>query len=136
MAHTFYVDKDGKQWPFETHRAEDRTITPEYHSLDAELGQWWHDKAEEEVHGVIPKAIEYGSVDLEIVGFALRQMIGGEIPSSNAELGIAFYLQGKVARLMGAYADGRSPSDDTWHDIAVYTKMGQRVRETDGRWPK
>ena len=115
------------------HRGEDRAKT-----LDEELGQWWHDKAEEEVHGVVPKAEEYGSVDLEIVGFALRQLraSNGEIPTSNAELGIAFYLLGKVARVIGAYADGRSPSDDTWHDMAVYTKMGQRVRETDGRWPR
>lgn len=97
------------------------------------LANWWLDETRNELDSVIPKALEYGSADLKVIGFALSQMIGEPKGVTNDELGIAFYVLGKVARLVGGYADGRAPSDDTWHDIAIYTKMAQYARY-HGEW--
>ena len=97
-----------------------------------DLANWWLDETKSELDSVIPKAVEYGSADLKVIGFALSQMIGEPKGVSHDELGIAFYVLGKVARLVGGYADGRLPSDDTWHDIAIYTKMAQYAREHGG----
>lgn len=96
------------------------------------LANWWLDETKNELESVLPKAIEYGSADLKVIGFALSQMIGEPKGVTHDELGIAFYVLGKVARLVGGYADGRLPSDDTWHDIAIYTKMAQYAREHGG----
>jgi len=96
------------------------------------LADWWLEETKLELDSVLPKAIEYGSADLKVIGFALSQMIGEPKGVTNDELGIAFYVLGKVARLIGGYADGRSPSTDTWHDIAIYTKMAQYARENGG----
>ena len=96
------------------------------------LANWWLEETKFELDSVLPKAIEYGSADLKVIGFALSQMIGEPKGVTNDELGIAFYVLGKVARLIGGYADGRSPSSDTWHDIAIYTKMAQYARENGG----
>ncbi len=89
----------------------------------AKLEEWWMETSELDFHGYDTKAREYGSVDLEIIGEAMKKLNvrSGEIDPQ--ELGIAFYLQGKVARLFGAYAEGREPSDDTLHDIVVYAMM-------------
>lgn len=97
-----------------------------------DLANWWLEETKFELDSVLPKAIEYGSADLKVIGFALSQMIGEPKGVTNDELGIAFYVLGKVARLIGGYADGRSPSSDTWHDIAIYTKMAQYARENGG----
>jgi len=96
------------------------------------LANWWLEETKFELDSVIPKAVEYGSADLKVIGFALSQMIGKPTNVTDDELGIAFYVLGKVARLIGGYADGRSPSSDTWHDIAIYTKMAQYARENGG----
>lgn len=96
------------------------------------LANWWLDETKNELESVIPKAVEYGSADLKVIGYALSQMIGEPKGVTPDELGIAFYVLGKVARLVGGYADGRKPSDDTWHDIAIYTKMAQFARKHDG----
>lgn len=97
-----------------------------------DLAAWWEVETKKEIESVIPKAVEYGSADLKVIGYALSQMIGEPKGVTNDELGIAFYVLGKVARLVGSYADGRRPSDDTWHDIAIYTKMAQFAREHNG----
>jgi hypothetical protein len=62
----------------------------------------------------------------------MRPELRGKVHPS--ELGVAFYALGKMARIMGAYADGLAPSDDSWHDLAIYARMAQRVRHADG-WP-
>jgi hypothetical protein len=66
-----------------------------------ELANWWLDETRNELDSVIPKALEYGSADLKVIGFALSQMIGEPKDVTNDELGIAFYVLGKVARLVG-----------------------------------
>jgi len=110
------------------------------HSLmAAELERWWYRRVDEEITGVVPKAVEYSSTDLIDLGRQIADVAGWSVEQKAdegalAELGIAFYVAGKVGRVMGAIKEGRRPSDDTWHDIAVYTKMAQRVREV-GAWP-
>lgn len=105
--------------------------------LAGHLETWWLGKAQDEIQGVVPKAVEYSSTDLVDLGRQIAGLAGwGDecTDAHHAELGIAFYVAGKVGRIMGAIKEGRLPSDDTWHDIAVYTKMAQRVREV-GAWP-
>lgn len=103
--------------------------------LARELRDWWINQAEHEIGAVIPKAVEYGAADLEVMGTAMLALL----PESKRdrrkglEMAVGFYALGKVARLFGAYERGELPSDDCWHDLAVYCKMAQRIRQT-GRW--
>ncbi len=101
--------------------------------------QLWQSLNQLEIDRVLPKAIEYGAVDLEIMGFALgrllnspnarmREWTGAELQ----EMACAFYNLGKVARAFGAYAEGRMPNDDCWHDGGVYARMVQIIRERGG----
>lgn len=101
-----------------------------------ELEAWWMNHAAQEAAKTIPKALEYGSVDLELMGDAmlvLMPQLKGVVPKQ--ELAIAFYLLGKLSRMFGAYEKGNSPSDDSWEDMGIYSKMGQHVREK-GYWGK
>jgi hypothetical protein len=95
---------------------------------------WLEGHDHETTEAIIPKAVAYGSADLEIMGEAmltLMPQLRGKV--AGAELGIAFYALGKVARLFGAYAQGAEPHIDSWYDMEVYAKMAQKVRET-GEW--
>jgi len=100
------------------------------------LEQFWMDEAKRELDILLPKAREYGSSDLRIMGYALRDWLGLDKFSAHdgEEMAIAFYALGKVARLLSAYQDGRLPSRDTWEDLAIYARMAIRVREAHG-WP-
>ena len=131
MAH---IENESAAWDsVPWHRVEDRIREDEAYAVN-ELRKWWLEQTSKEVEAVVPKAIEYGSADLDIIGYALGKMVDKNAATTNDELGIAFYVLGKVARLIGAYTDGRTPSDDTWFDIAIYTKMAQRARAV-GEWP-
>jgi hypothetical protein len=95
---------------------------------------WWIAEATDEAEATLMKTEQYGSLDLEIIGKQLKQLAAKNQAVDPAEIGIAFYVLGKAARLMSGYAAGAKPSDDTWRDIACYTKMAQRMRYV-GRWP-
>ena len=41
-----------------------------------QLAAWWEAETKKEIESVIPKAVEYGSADLKVIGYALSQMIG------------------------------------------------------------
>lgn len=99
------------------------------------LTDWWNQTTKDELKSLLPKATEYGSHDLEIIGQALL-LLNPKLQGKThpAEIGIAFYALGKIARIIGAYADGHQPSDDSWHDLAIYARMAQRVRNA-GDWP-
>lgn len=106
------------------------------------LSDWWMQIATGDMAAVVPKAVEYGSADLKIMGEALISLhpnVDGMSPDERItvgqEMAIAFYLLGKVSRLFGAYERGGRPSDDTWHDVSVYSMMGRRVRH-EGGWPE
>lgn len=99
------------------------------------LQQWWHDRAEAEVDAVVPKAVEYGADDLTEMGQVMARMAGREVEAAEAaELGVYYYALGKMARWTAAVVDGRPVSDDTLHDLGVYIRMVQRIREV-GAWP-
>lgn len=93
----------------------------------ADLGVWWTNTAARDLEGFWPKLKEYGAHDLLTMGTAL--MPSGT-DKDRTEAGIAMYILGKVSRLVGAYQEGRVPSDDTWLDVTVYSYMGRRVRRT------
>lgn len=104
--------------------------------LREDLAQWWRETAEREIDGVVDKAIEYGATDLAEIGRTLNQAMKrpGATEAQMAELGVFFYITGKMARWADAVKDGRNVSDDTLHDIGVYVRMAQRIR-THGGWP-
>ena len=100
-----------------------------------ELASWWRGLAEAEIERTVPKAQEYGSTDLRDVGRTLAVVAGREVSDEEAvEIGIYFYLVGKLARWTDSVKRGDRPSDDTVADIAIYARMVQRVRDVGG-WP-
>ena len=113
-------------------------VGPEEFDID-ELQGWWMDMAHDEIFPLTQKMTEYGgkgrAIDLIEIGRNLARLAGREVDEGEAtELGIYFYLLGKMGRWTAAVQDGRRVSDDTLHDIAIYTKMVQRTRQK-GAWP-
>lgn len=123
------------------------------HKVDAweDLRKWWAARGESEIGPLIEKAREYGGArranDLAEIGRAMVQsgspfphdaLPGGyeteEGQAYLAELGIYFYITGKMARWTAAVSEGRMVSDDTLHDIGIYVRMVQRIRDVGG-WP-
>jgi hypothetical protein len=103
-------------------------------AVEDELIEWWAETAAADAEAAAAKAEEYGSVDLVIMGAAMEQMLP-ESEVDGQELAIGFYLLGKIARALSAYQRGESPSDDTFHDITVYSMMARRLRANGGEWP-
>lgn len=100
-----------------------------------ELAQWWQDQATAEINKTVPKTQEYGATDLIEIGRTMATNMGREVSDEEAtELGIYFYLVGKLARWTDAVRRQDRPSDDTLFDLGVYVRMVQRVREVGG-WP-
>ncbi len=99
------------------------------------LSEWWRSQAEKEIQATVPKAVEYGAADLEVMGQAMLHLVPREKRSRQLgiEMALAFYALGKVARLFGAFERGELPSADTWFDLGVYCRMAERVREF-GEW--
>ncbi len=76
------------------------------------------------------KAKEYGSADLEVMGAAMAELLGLH-HDEGVEAALAFYILGKVSRAFGAIKMGKIPSDDTWHDVTVYSLMIRERRLRD-----
>lgn len=117
-------------------------------SGDSPLVHWWVAMARDEISGMVSKMEEYGGLnratDLTELGQALTMVgVPGGPPTEGGavqegwlqELGIYFYLRGKFARWGAAIKEGRPVSEDTLTDIAIYTRMVQRVR-SHGGWPE
>jgi hypothetical protein len=105
--------------------------------LASELEGWWTKLAQADMEIAVPKAVEYSSTDLDLVGRWMAGLLGIKLPDEpgiEIELACMFYLFGKMARALGAYRDGRRPSDDTIRDARIYLTMLTRARETGG-WP-
>lgn len=104
--------------------------------MQALLRDWWIDKAMAEVEAVAPKAVEYGSTDLAEIGRTMGLIIGRQNMTHEeaTEVGIYFYVLGKMARWTDAIKRGVRVSDDTIHDMKVYLTMEQRNRDVGG-WP-
>jgi len=98
------------------------------------LTEWWLGHASIEAEQTVAKMEEYGSGDLVEVGRQMAKMCGRTVlsPVEAMELGIAFYVLGKVARVTSAIERGDRPSDDTWFDLSVYAKMVLAARA--GAW--
>lgn len=127
-----------------THLLEDEDGAPYPDAIQqaaAELRAWWERLSGRDMDAVVPKAVEYSAYDLDIMGHALlawskQDWNGGTIEERSAvgqEMAITFYVLGKVSRLIGAFTEGRLPSEDTWDDVRIYATMAARVRDT-GRW--
>jgi hypothetical protein len=124
------------------------TATSQPQMDESALTKWWMNKAREEISALAPKAEEYGGAhrasDLvqlgrtiaELTGFDAdtRRLRGLDTDAFYQELACYFYLQGKMGRWQAALLEGRQVSDDTIHDIKIYTTMVQRIREQGG-WP-
>lgn len=84
------------------------------------------------------KAHEYGSLDLSIMGASMSKLWPGigesAPPAAQLQAAIAFYLMGKVARVLSTLAEGKPPPTDSWLDAEVYAMMGGYVQE-HGQWP-
>lgn len=94
----------------------------------------------DELEPMIRKAAEYGGADLEIMGGAMVALIDRSKfdPDTNwtklgIEMGLAFYQLGKISRMFGAWAEGRTPSEDTLYDNMIYSLMLRFVRRF-GHW--
>lgn len=97
------------------------------------LDEWWLTTAEDEIARTVPKVREYGATDLVDIGQMLARTMKRTVSDEEAtELGIFFYLVGKVARWQSAVERGERPSDDTLFDISVYCRMAQRTRYAGG----
>lgn len=104
--------------------------------ISYELLEWWHKHADTAARKTIPKAIEYGSTDLEWMGAVLLGAVDSDAnhPGVQVEMGCAVYALGKLLRVIAALCDGETPSVDSWFDLEVYSVMAQHAREF-GRWP-
>ena len=93
------------------------------------LDDWWFATAEDEIARTVPKVEEYGATDLRDTGQILARTMGREVGEEEAiELGIFFYLVGKMSRWQSAVERGDRPGGDTLFDIGVYVRMAQRAR--------
>lgn len=91
---------------------------------------WWSEADEDDFAAFAPKLEEYGAHDLLDIGRGLAQLMHWDDCPERVmyELGCWFYLRGKLARAWEALEQHRLPSDDTAHDITVYSKMIRRIR--------
>lgn len=100
-----------------------------------ELRLWWTGKSREDSELVVSKYKEYGNTALVEVGQQLASITGREVSEAEAqELGIWFFMVGKMARWKTAILKGERVSEDTLNDLAVYAFMARRVHEKGG-WP-
>lgn len=88
------------------------------------MRNWWMEMAKQDYERFVEKARAYGSHDLELMGATLMKM--GALDGEEAAL--AFYAEGKIARIMSAIASGRNPSDDSWFDLTIYSMMARLRR--------
>jgi len=102
--------------------------------------EWWRLISDQDAQAAATKTAEYGgggaAVDLVWLGEQLIDMNVAQWPNqaSPIELGIFFYLLGKMARWKAAILEGRPVSDDTLKDITTYAMMVRFQRE-HGSWP-
>jgi hypothetical protein len=103
-----------------------------------EMFVWWLTQAAIDAANVIPKAVEYSSEDLFILGRTMVETMGLPLDKYSRgdleELGIFFYVTGKHSRWSGAIREGRRVSNDTVDDEIIYRFMIRRIRAV-GRWP-
>jgi hypothetical protein len=118
--------------------------------LAEQIIDWWTRVSEQDALAATAKSTEYGgsgaAIDLVWLGQQLVEMgqaaaegtadwTARDVPTQQAtELGIFFYLLGKIGRWKAAILEGRPVSDDTIKDIHTYAMMARYNRE-HGSWP-
>jgi len=104
--------------------------------LIADLKEWWGQKAAEDAILIVQKYQEYGNHALVTTGREIATLMGREnVTKAEAqELGIYFFMQGKLSRWKNAILNGERVSEDTVQDLTCYAMMARRVHEKDG-WP-
>jgi hypothetical protein len=124
-----------EDWDFDREPpvSDRRTSMTQGELAQVELERWWRKHFEGDLDLILPKIHEYSAKDLEVMGAAF-EALGWAPEGKGSELACQVYLLGKVARSIGAYAEGNAPSIDTLHDQTVYTMMTRRIREL-GVWP-
>jgi hypothetical protein len=98
---------------------------------------WWHALVDSTAPTIQAKAEEYGSNSLAAMGRVFMRARGDVGPYNDAEaleIGCALYAYGKMQRVMDSLYKGHQPSEDTWHDLGVYSTMAQYIKQ-EGRWP-
>lgn len=107
------------------------------------IAEWWAKTAMNDAERTVPKAVEYGSADMDFMGQFMVALVkdkfvgadDAELLRVGREMATTFYLVGKIGRMIGAFQQGMLPSDDTLFDTSVYAMMLRRIRET-GDWIK
>lgn len=128
----------------EAKEADEDEITGHHQDLLNQLNDitgWWVKVAMADIETIGPKAIEYGAVDFDIMGQFMVALVNDKLAGASSEekakigreMAVTFYLLGKLGRMVGAYATGVMPSDDTLFDTTIYSMMLRRIRET-GTW--
>jgi hypothetical protein len=85
---------------------------------------WWTANAHHIAEATAKKCDEYGSNDLYGIGHNVARIAGQDINDAAAfEIGVLFYVLGKIERAMSAAERGNTASDDTWLDLHVYAGM-------------
>jgi hypothetical protein len=108
-------------------------FTPEQAERAERLAEWMQEFFENAIATIVPKAIAYGSADLELMGKAMSQLnpqLAEKVEGQ--ELAVWFYVLGKVARLEGGYVQGIQPDIDSWWDLFVYSLMAHHIRQNGG----
>ena len=102
---------------------------------DHPIVAWWLADAREVAEATVPKAVEYGSVELIEAGRTLARLMGRDEVSDQeaAEVQIYQYVMGKMGRWTAALSRGERVSDDTILDLMVYATMVRKIRQT-GEW--
>lgn len=100
-----------------------------------ELRKWIDELHHKEDSETLRKAALYDNADLIVIGQTMGTLLGMQVTDERTaiQLACAFYALGKVSRVIGAIADGRAPTADTWYDLHIYGMMGLKAFET-GRW--
>lgn len=102
---------------------------------DYNFASWWVRDAARTAEATARKCAEYGSGDLYGIGHGVARLSGRVITDAEAfELGVLFYVLGKIERVLSATQRGSTASDDTWLDLSVYANMVRAHRA--GVWPK
>lgn len=99
------------------------------------LGDFWREDTERLITMCEPKVIEYGSEDLVELGRDVARMAGRPVPDDGLayELGVFFYVRGKMARWMNAAVRGEHVNQDSLDDILTYVvlcKYDRKRRDT------
>ncbi len=112
---------------------------PEHPDSVDQLSKWMAEHHAALETQTLAKAHEYGALDLKVMGASLAEVLSelggdGAPPAAKLQAAIAFYLLGKVSRVISALAEGKPAPTDSWLDAEVYAMMGSYVQE-HGQWP-